>query len=160
MLIINIQEKYNTEIALMIICCRRFIQTADDNAIRIFLQENIIEWKRFYQLSTAHRIRPVVYKVFFIFKEIIGNENLEEFRNYCMYLNAFALNNKRELYRIVELLRQNNITVKPYKGIDFSENFYESAGSREFSDNDLIIKEQDIDKIIFLMRKEGYYSLS
>jgi len=157
MLINNIKEKYSIETALLVLCCRHFIQTADNETLDAFLKVNKIEWNKIYQLSMAHRIRPVVYKVLFIFKEIIGQDNLEELRTYCIYFNAFALSNKRELYRISEILKEQNIEAKPYKGIAFAEKFYADIGSREFSDNDLIIKEQDIDKVVHLMRKEGYH---
>src|SRR5438045_9773534 len=110
-----IKEKYCTEIALVILCCRRYMQTADDNSIQVFIEQNKIDWKLMYHLSEAHRIRPICYKVLLIFKEIIGASKLEEFRNYCVYLNAFTLNNKCELNRIIELLRKNNIAANSFK---------------------------------------------
>ena len=154
----TIKKNYKTEIALVILCCRQYIQTTDNNSIQVFLQQNKIDWKLVYKLSKAHRVRPVCYKVLLIFKEIIGVENLEEFRNYCVYFNAFDLNNKRELNRIIGFLKKNNIAANPFKGIDFAESFYGDTGLREFSDNDIIINEKDIRYIIKIMVNEGYQS--
>jgi hypothetical protein len=154
----TIKQNHNAEIALIILCCRCYIQTANSSSIPLFIQDNKIDWKQFYQLSTAHRIRPVVYKTLDPFKEFIHPENLIELRNYCFFFNAFALNNKRELTRILNTLKQNNISAKAFKGIDFSENIYGNIGMREFSDNDIIILEPDIDRLISVMVNEGYYS--
>ncbi|MBA3673390.1 MAG: nucleotidyltransferase family protein [Chitinophagaceae bacterium] len=158
MLITTIKEKYNPETALAVLCCRHYIQTVDNDYIRIFIEQNVIDWGKFYQLSKAHRIVPVCYKVLFKFKDIIGYENLEDLRNYCIYFNAFSLNNKQELNRLVKLLRQNDIEVKPFKGIDFAESFYEDIALRDFSDIDIIIKAVDIERLIEVMTKDGYYS--
>ncbi len=157
MRITSIKEKYNTEIALIILCCRYYLQTSDRAAVQKFLQENVIDWNKIYQLVTAHRIRPVVYNVLSSFSDVIA-ENLIELRNYCIYFNAFALSNKRELHRILILLKDNNISAKPYKGLDFTQNFYGNMGLREFSDIDIIINEFDIDKVISIITKEGYHS--
>jgi len=154
----TIKNNYNPEIALAVLCCRQYLQTADNNSLQLFIQENKIDWKQFYHLCAAHRIRPVVYKVLDPFKDIIKPENLLELRNYCIYFNAFALNNKRELTRILNLLKQNNILAKAFKGIDFAENIYGNIGLREFSDNDIIIQDSDITKLISFMINEGYHS--
>jgi len=92
------------------------------------------------------------------FKDFIKPENLLGLRNYCIYFNAFALNNKRELNRILDLLKQNNILAKAFKGLDFAENIYENIGMREFLDNDIIILDRDIEKLISVMLNEGYHS--
>ncbi len=154
----TIKEKYNAEIALIVLCCRHYLNTAENGSLQLFIQKNKIDWKQFYQLSAAHRIRPVVYKILNPFKECINPENLLELHNYCVYFNAFALNNKRELNRILKILKQNNISGKPFKGIDFAENIYGDIGLREFSDNDIIIEEIYIDKIVTIMAAEGYLS--
>ena len=154
----TIKNNYNPEIALAVLCCRQYLQTADNNSLQLFIQENKIDCKQFYHLCAAHRIRPVVYKVLDPFKDIIKSENLLELRNYCIYFNAFALNNKRELTRILNLLKQNNILAKAFKGLDFAENIYGDIGLREFSDNDIIIQDSDITKLISFMINEGYHS--
>lgn len=156
----TIKENYNAEIALIILCCRCYIQTADNSSIPLFIQENKIDWKEFYQLTKAHRVRPVVYKILHPFKNIINAECLTELRNFTIFFNAFALSNKRELYRIQNILKQNNIRGKPYKGVDFAETIYGDIGMREFSDNDIIIKASDLEKIVSIMTSEGYQSKS
>jgi hypothetical protein len=154
----KIKETYNAEIALIILCCRNYIQTADKNSLQLFIKETKIDWKKVYRLSKAHRIRTIIYKVLDSFRETIYAENLNQLRNFSMYFNAYALNNKRELLRILNLLKQQNISGKPFKGVDFSEKIYGNIGLREFSDNDIIIKEKDIKRVIELMLKEGYES--
>jgi hypothetical protein len=153
-----LKDRYNPAIALIVLCCRHYLQMADSSSIQLFIQENKIDWKQFYHLSGVHRIRPVVYHVLDPFKELIKSEDLAQLRNYCIYHNAFALRNKRELNRIIDLCNQNDILSKPFKGIDFAENVYGNIGIREFSDNDLIIRNQDIDKLIGIMISEGYHS--
>ncbi len=158
MLITTIKEKYNAEIALVVLCCRYYIQTSDSDSIRVFIEQNVIDWGKFYRCSRMHRIAPICYKVLFSFKDIVGQENLEELRKHCIEFNAFALNNKRELNRVMALLKKNHIASKSFKGIDFAEKFYGEVGLRIFSDNDIIILEQDIEGIIKVMMQAGYES--
>ncbi len=40
MQITTIKDNYNPEIALAVLCCRQYLQTADNNSIQLFMQEN------------------------------------------------------------------------------------------------------------------------
>ncbi len=153
-----IKETHNPEIALIILCCRQFIHASSDNVVSEFIQHNHLNWNDVYQLSKTHRIRPIIYQELAQVKNLIGSENLEEFRKYAFYFNAVALNNKKELDRILSLLKEHNISAHPFKGIAFAENIYGKIGLREFSDNDIIIRETDIPQVIALMTEEGYHS--
>lgn len=60
-----IKDKYNAEIALLILCCRVFLKTADNDQLAAYIKAHNIDWQKVYDLSTIHRIRPVIFKVLF-----------------------------------------------------------------------------------------------
>ena len=153
-----IKEKYNVEIALIILCLRQFLNESDDTLIPAFLKSNNISWESLRSLAAAHRVRPIIYQSLVPFSNLIGAETLKQLRSDAFYITACALTNKSELLRITQILSQNNIEFKVFKGIDFSERMYGNLGLREFSDNDLIIDSSSIDDVIKIMVDEGYYS--
>lgn len=154
----EIQKNHNPELALIILCCRRFLLNSGDTAINDHLDRNRISWKRLYELSEVHRLRPIVYGQLAPFKDKIGAVYLGEFRDFSAYFSAFAMSNKRELMRLLQLLVDRNISAHTFKGIEFAEDIYGNISDREFSDNDIIISEADIPDVIKLMRAEGYHS--
>jgi hypothetical protein len=156
MMIEEIKSGYNKEIALVLLCCRVYLGIEQPQTLKEFIKKNDIDWKKVYQLSRVHRIRPVVYKILSAFKEIIEEAALERFRNFCLHCASGAFNKKIESDRILAILHKNSIKAKLYKGLDLAQLAYGDTGMRESSDIDIIIERKDAPAIITLMEKEGY----
>lgn len=58
--------------------------------------------------------------------------------------------------RVIKLLADQGIQAIPYKGKAYAQQFYGDLVSRESSDIDLIIRPQELSKIIKIMEAEGY----
>ena len=152
----EIKDKYGVEMALVILCCRVHFKTADEIALQYYIDSNFLDWNLVLTICRNHRIRPVVYKILIsmIIPEKIRNEIKQEYLDITKRNWQLAV----ETERIIILLEENGITALPYKGVAYSKQFYGDLISREISDIDLVIKFEDLDKVIELMEADGYLS--
>ncbi|SFD79786.1 Uncharacterised nucleotidyltransferase [Chitinophaga sp. CF118] len=151
-----IKEKYNPEIALLVLCCRVFLRTADKEMLRTFITDSSINWNKVYNLSALHRIRPVVFNILFHVKELVEQNTYQLFRSFCMNFSSRVFSRKAECDRIIDLLQQRGVSACPYKGLDFSVLLYKDMSLRESSDIDVIIAEKDVSSVVDTLKKEGY----
>ena len=152
----TIKEKFNPEIALLVLCCRVFLRTGDIEMLRTFIKENRIDWSRVYDLSKVHRIRPVIFKVLFPVKELVEEKTFLLFRSFCINFSSRVFSRKAESDRIIALLKQHGINARQYKGLEFSKLIYDDISLRESADIDVIIAEEDLTGTMDIMKKEGY----
>ena len=150
----NIKEKYGNEVALVILACRVFFESASLNELKAFINSNNIAWERFMYLSKIHRVRPIVYKV-------VSQANIPDSIKPAIFSEQLKLTKTNfrqaiETERIILLLKKNNIEVLPYKGTHFSKQFFGDLASRESSDIDLVIRPQYLDQAISVLKKDGY----
>ncbi|GAA3931234.1 nucleotidyltransferase family protein [Chitinophaga oryziterrae] len=151
-----IKERYNTEIAFLVLCCRVFLKTADKEVLVSFIADSRINWKKVYDLSTVHRIRPLVFNVLFPVKELVEEETFILFRSFCMNFSSRIFSRKVECDRITNILRQQGIHTHPYKGFDLAAFIYKDISLRECADIDVIIAEKDIIPVVDILKNEGY----
>lgn len=150
----DIRKEYGIEVALIILTCRVYLNTADQSEIDEYLKKDTINWKNFLMSCSLHRIRPVVYKT--ILNARIPYDISELMKKELILLSAKSWNLALETERIITLLKAKGITVLPYKGSAFSKQFYGSLTSRESSDIDLAIQKDDLEKVISFMEADGY----
>jgi len=150
-----ISQTYSPEIACVILCCRVFIKTAAVTDLEHFVAHGDIDWEEVYRVATLHRVRPIVYRV-------LNNIHLPEstlirFRNYCHALSVFAFERQIESARIQQVLGQQGIPVRMYKGLDFTKVVYGGDISlREFTDMDMMIAPGQLSAMVNVMKAEGY----
>ncbi|SFW19035.1 nucleotidyltransferase family protein [Chitinophaga sancti] len=152
----DISKTYSAEIAYVILCCRVFIRTSSEEELEQYVKAHELNWDEVYRLAAFHRVRPIVYKV------INNNSNIPaaallRFRNYCHALSVFAFERQVESRRIQQLLQQQGIFVRLYKGLDFAQMAYAGDISmREFTDMDMMIDARRMPELVGLMTAEGY----
>ncbi|WPQ61825.1 nucleotidyltransferase family protein [Chitinophaga sancti] len=150
-----ISRTYSPEMACVIFCCRVFIKTAAAEDLEQFVAYGDIDWNEVYRLAALHRVRPIVYRV-------LNNTNIPEptltrFRNYCRALSVFAFERQIESARIKQVLGQQGISVRMYKGLDFTKVVYGGDISlREFTDMDMMIAPGQLSAMVNVMKAEGY----
>jgi hypothetical protein len=148
--------KNDPEISLLLLCCRVFLKTEQEEALKKHIQQNKIDWKKVYELSAIHRIRPVVFAILNKVQEQVDRPILEKFHRFCKRFTSIAFSRKLEADRIIDTLHKRNVKTKLYKGVDFALFAYKDIGIREFSDIDIIIKKEDVPAIVIIMKEEGY----
>lgn len=152
----TIKDKCNPEIALIVLCCRVFLKTADIAILQSYISENSINWARVYELSRVHRIRPVIFNILFQVKDQVDGKTFQLFRSFCINFSSRIFSRKAECDRIIALLQQRGIYARQYKGPAFSKLIYKDVSMRESADLDMIIAEEDLAGVVDTMQKEGY----
>ncbi len=156
-MIIRELEKGNIpEVVALLLICRAFLGTATAEDLTGYLESNKVDWKLFYDIVRAHKIRPVVNKVFSEIK--INAEVSGRLQADCMQITLSNFEHYRELLRLSELFQRAGITAVPYKGALFSLQFYNDINLREFSDLDFLIypRVEDVHAIRKVMEDAGY----
>lgn len=152
----EINDRYGAELALILCCCRAYLHVLPVSDVAGFIEQHDISWDRVYALSMQHKIRPIVHHVLYQVRHIVDPSFMEKLRTFCMAFSIVAFDRKRESERMLALLRENGIPARLYKGLDFAETAYGDISMREFSDMDIIIEEENIEKVRTVMKSEGY----
>jgi len=117
-----------------------------------------IDWDKFITLTARHRVRPLAY--FGIcnssLKDEIPKEIIEKLKSFTFQKATFNLNQSKEILRVIRLFEAQNIRVVPYKGVVLAQDAYNNIASREFSDIDVMIRKDDLAKIIKCLSDIGY----
>lgn len=151
----EIQKKYGTEIALVVLCCRVHFGTENQTILEQFIGFHTIDWNHFKLLADYHRIEPIVFKPLGEIKNI-PDVIATDIKQKQFFLIHQSFQRAIETERLIGILNANNIRCIPYKGIVFSKQFYGDITSRESSDIDFIITPSDFDKVLRLMQQDGY----
>lgn len=151
-----VQKDQGTEMAVIILCCRVFFNTATKDELKVFVKSNSIDWIKFLNLSIMHGIRPIVYKIIHQVEVDIPLKIKSIITANHMEITMIQLKLAFETERIILLLKENNITAIPYKGIAFSKQFFGNLISRESSDIDLIINPKDLSQAIKILKNDAY----
>jgi Uncharacterised nucleotidyltransferase len=152
----TIQEKYTPEMALTILVCRVFFNTASPNELKEYLAGNKIDWPCFEQIITSHQVRPLIYKVLAAHPSGVDTAFLETLRTNCYRIATGNLGKLEEVKRLSLLLSNGGVMVAPYKGVVLSQLLFDDFISRETVDIDLIIDPADFSKAYNILVADGY----
>ncbi len=117
-----------------------------------------VQWSELVKAAHTHRVIPMLYE---------GLKSLRETHeipgDFMLYLKAESkkifvknLRVRSELAVLSELLSGNDIDHVFYKGVVVVEMFYQRGGLREFNDNDILIKYDDLPRVRALLEDKGY----
>ncbi|ACU62342.1 nucleotidyltransferase family protein [Chitinophaga pinensis] len=146
----------NNEVTVVLLCCRVYLQTSAISELKTFISQHPVQWQQVYQLSTKHRVRPLVFQVLSKLSADVPAEILQQFRAYCREFLLFAVDRHQEAARIISLLQQQGIQARHYKGTDYALLLYRDIGMREFIDIDIMIDSSQTNRVTALMLAEGY----
>lgn len=150
----DIQSKYGTEIAMVLLCCRLHFNTAENYTLQQFIDFEEIDWNELIYLTRLHRIEPLVYQIITQFK--LPQEVAAQIKRDRIILVQRNFKQALETERIINQLNENGIWCVPYKGVVFSKQMYGDIVSRESSDIDLIISPSDFVKVLPIMKENGF----
>lgn len=151
-------ERCDAETALLVLLCRMYIGTAEQQALTDFMDGYAaqIDYDQLHLYLRYHSIRPVAYKILQQEKERLPKAFMDELQADCMNIKLKALRDMVEGKRLVKLLASHGINGILYKGPVFSDIYYGDPGMRESSDVDVFVPKQDIPAIHALMEGQGY----
>ena len=154
---INISDTIlQPEIKLMLYCSRVNIDDITAARIKDLLSRNI-NWHFFLGIARYHRVIPLICKSF---KHINSTAVPEDILHHLtsITLNTFLKNGFmcKELLKIVELFKANNIQVLPFKGPTLAAAVYGDLTLRNYVDLDFLVHDQNFEKALNLLRSNNY----
>ena len=150
----DIKNKYDSSIALIVLCCRIHFKSSNLDDLKTFIVANEIDWSVFYKSSSKQKVRPIVYRI--LLKTELPETVKITLTNELNKLTLHSFEQAKETERIIYLCKENGVNLLPYKGTAFSKQFFGNINMRESSDIDLIIPPDDIPKAIEILEKDGY----
>lgn len=144
------------EVTILLLCCRVYLQTSSISTLCTYISGHSVDWQRVYKLCARHRVRPVVFHVLSRLQGVVPPEVLQLFKAYCREFSVFAFDRKIVTDDIIVRLQHHGVEARFYKGMDFSQLLYHDIGMREFTDMDIIIREDQVATVVSVMQAEGY----
>jgi hypothetical protein len=146
----------------LVLCYARTAMTGPARARIQRLTSSELDWQRVDEISSRHRLRPLLYKHLRAEKNrpAIPAAIWKQIENHVWWTVERNVAQASELARIIKLLRSENITTLPFKGPILGANIYGNLGLREFSSLDLLVRREDILRAKLLLVHNGFSSPS
>ena len=146
----------NPEIKLLLCCARTQIDNTTAEEIKTLLQHNI-NWEYLVETAVRHGVIPLLYTTLNnTCPEAVPQDILKHLQTYFDVNSLHNLFLTQELVKLLDLLKQHNIPVIPYKGPALAVSAYGNLSLRQFCDLDILVQERDFLKAIDLLTSSGY----
>ncbi|MEH2108261.1 nucleotidyltransferase domain-containing protein [Nostoc sp.] len=144
------------EIDLLLCCSRTHIDPETAERINTILQQDI-DWAYLLQIADRHRTIPLLYQSFkTTSREAIPETVLTQLQNYYHTNASRNLFLSHELLSLLKLFQSHKISAIPFKGLVLAISIYDNLAMRQFSDLDILVKQQDIVKVQELLITQKY----
>ncbi|MFM7408398.1 MAG: nucleotidyltransferase family protein [Cuspidothrix sp.] len=144
------------EIQMLLWCCRTKIELETLNQIQALLSKNI-NWAKLIEIAQKQRVLPLLYySLSRHFSEVVPKTILSKLRLDFLSQTRRSLLLSGELVRLINLFASEKISVIPFKGPVLSASVYGNLSLRQFSDLDILVHPQDVEKAKNLFLSQGY----
>ena len=146
----------NTEIKLIIACARTKL-TSEIRACITELASRIENWQKLIYLASFHRVVVLLYQSLKnVCPDSVPPETFNQLKKIYTDNAVKNLSLSIKLLNIINLFKQNNIQVIPFKGPVIAEKAYGDLNLRSFTDLDILIKRKDIAPAKKLLIENGF----
>ena len=114
-----------------------------------------INWNKVYAISKFHNIANIVAYAVSIEDYPMEDEIKQKFLKNMFDAVFIDENQKKEFNALFEAFEENDIEYMPLKGLNLKK-YYASSDLRNMSDGDILIHENDRDRISAVMERLGY----
>ncbi|HAZ44446.1 MAG TPA: hypothetical protein DDW76_09310 [Cyanobacteria bacterium UBA11369] len=144
------------EIQLLLCCARSCVDLKTAEQIRILVHDEI-DWIYLIRMAQQHKVMPLLYwSLNKICSQAVPKDILNQLRN---LFHAQALRNMfltKELFKLLTLFNTHEIPILSFKGPILAASAYANLALRQFSDLDILVREQDILRARALLISQGY----
>ncbi len=153
----QLQKKVSRpEIELLLCCTRTHIDPETAERINTILQQNI-DWTYLMQVAAHHGTIPLLYQSLKTTgKEAIPKKVLTQLQNHYHTNASRNLFLSHELLNILKLFEAHKIRAIPFKGLVLAISIYGNLAMRQFSDLDILVKQEDVVKAQELLIAQKY----
>jgi putative nucleotidyltransferase-like protein len=116
-----------------------------------------IDWTFIIQKAISHGVMPLLYQnLSKICQQSIPKTTFEKLRKF-FYVNArHNLILSQGLLRVLSIFQSQGISAAPFKGPSLAAAIYGDISMRQFSDLDIFIKENDVERARAVLLSQGY----
>ncbi|MBD2680254.1 MULTISPECIES: nucleotidyltransferase family protein [Nostoc] len=144
------------EIELLLCCTRTHIDPETAERINTILQQDI-DWTYLMEIAAYHGTIPLLYQSLKTTgKEAIPKTVLTQLQNHYHTNASRNLFLSQELLNILKLFAAHKIRAIPFKGLVLAISIYGNLAMRQFSDLDILVRQQDIVKAQELLIAHKY----
>ncbi len=148
-------QKNQPEAELVLAIAKDLVYNQKNNTWA-FLQNKKIDWSRFKDILSYHRLAPFAY---LSFKEHISflPEDLSRILKATYYHCVAHISRlQRKFLWLQGAFRERNVLLLPIKGIALLDDLYLNYPARSSADMDILVKEEDLDKAVKILEDLGY----
>ena len=141
----------------IILCCASTnLETFQIERLKKFVKDKI-DWQPVLNLAIEHGlVNFLYYNLKNTDKELIPKDILSKLQSLYFQNSTRNLALSASLIKLLNLLKENNIDVVPFKGPVQAQLLYNDLGLRSFSDLDLLVKKGDAVKAKDLLISHGF----
>lgn len=144
------------EVQALLICSSTQIKSEKSKRLKTLLQANI-NWADLMQMATRHKVIPLLYSnLKAICPETVPKAIFTELRREFQANTRRSLFLSGELVKLLNLFKEQEIPVLPFKGPVLAASAYGNLLLRQFGDLDILVRFQDIERAKALFLSEGY----
>lgn len=146
---------------LLEVCKISISPNKNGRSLNIYPPKNI-NWETVLKLANSHRVRPLLFLGLRKCKNqaIFPATLMERLKTLNFQITTRNLIQTKELIKLFQLFKKNDINVIPYKGVILAKEAYQNLGAREFSDLDLLIDQKDFKKVKQILLEQNYQWMS
>lgn len=145
-----------SEHELLLICARTRGAEAHAERARQLVRGGI-DWAALLTLALDHAVMPLLYRNLFILgPEAVPAPFVDNLRALAMANTYRNLSLTAELLRVVSLLEDNGVPAVAYNGAVLAARAYGDTALRQFSDLDLLVGRQDLEKVKSILLSAGF----
>ncbi|MFQ6061743.1 MAG: nucleotidyltransferase family protein [Methanosarcinales archaeon] len=143
------------ESKVLLYCARKTMNEATKSKLKETLNNNL-DWNYIMESASIHGISPLLYHNLSKTENNIPKEVMKKLKKH--YYANFARNmfQYEELSKVLNSFKDAGIEVIVLKGAALAETVYKNIGLRSFSDIDILIKREDLQRSKKKMSELGY----
>lgn len=154
--ILNIPRQFRPEIEILICCARTHLEIPTAQRLCQLAQREL-DWAYLEQAAFEHGVLPLVYwNLNTTCPELVPRQVLESLHADFSAITRRNLFFTSELLQILHLLEEHNIPVVPLKGPILAATVYGDLAFRQFSDLDIMVREENVTLASQLLVDSGY----
>ncbi|MBD2627207.1 nucleotidyltransferase domain-containing protein [Trichormus variabilis] len=144
------------EIEVLLCCASTQIESETAEHIRSILSENI-NWGKLIEMAQHQKVLPLLYSSLSSkFSEVVPKAILNKLRMEFLTQTRRSLLLSGELVKLLNLFAAEKISALPFKGPVLAASAYGNLSLRQFSDLDILVHPQDVEKAKQVFLSQGY----
>jgi hypothetical protein len=143
----QLKNTYTNEQIALVLLARLYFQTTDKNEVETFIQAEAINWNMVYKTAKVHGVRPFIYYNIVQHQITVGKGILASLKKDYESIRLKNLKQASVTVNLINGLKNEGITIIPYKGAFFARSYYADLALRESSDIDFFVSINDAEKI-------------